>query len=114
VTALELDHPPLPNQTAAGNRKPSGPVGQLCDRTGERGGLPQVLGSCGDCRRRARIVGWLEPLSEAQTEPIIIDSATNLQQQVGAASRPSHLLTFIHSAVHQEIGRSFGDRGANT
>jgi hypothetical protein len=61
-----------------------------------------------------RIVGWLESLSEARVESTIIDRATNLKEQVGAASRPSHLLTFVHTAIHQEIGRSFGDRGSNS
>jgi len=48
------------------------------------------------------------------TERAIVDRATNLQQEISAASRPSHLLRFIHSAVHQEIGGPFGDRGANS
>ena len=48
------------------------------------------------------------------TERAIVDGATNLQQEIGAASRPSHLLRFIHSAVHQEIGGPFDDRGSNS
>ena len=32
---------------------------------------------------------------------------------VGPSPRPAHLLGFIHSPVHQEIGRPFGDRGAD-
>ncbi|MEA2728231.1 MAG: hypothetical protein QOF70_2706 [Acetobacteraceae bacterium] len=42
-----------------------------------------------------------------------MDSTTNLKQQIGPASRPPHLLRFVHPTVHQEIGRPFGDRGAN-
>jgi hypothetical protein len=61
-----------------------------------------------------RDFGWLESLSGARAENTIIDRATNLEQQVGAASRPSHLLTFVHPAIDQEIGRSFGDRGSNS
>jgi hypothetical protein len=57
------------------------------------------------------IVGWLELLCKTGAESVIIDGATNLKQQIGAASRPAHLLGFIHLAVHQEIGRSFGERG---
>src|SRR5208283_2996119 len=38
----------------------------------------------------------------------------NLEQKVRAASRPAHLLTFIHPAVHQEVGCPFGDRGPNS
>jgi hypothetical protein len=33
----------------------------------------------------------LELLSEIRTEGAIVDGATNLKQQVGAASRPAHL-----------------------
>jgi hypothetical protein len=54
-----------------------------------------------------------ELLSETGAERSIIDGATNLKQQIGAASRPAHLLGFIHPAVHQEIGRSFGERGSD-
>jgi hypothetical protein len=46
-------------------------------------------------------------------ESAIIDGATNLKQQIGAASRPARLLGFTHSAVHQEIARPFGERGSN-
>ena len=46
------------------------------------------------------------------TERAIVDSATNLKQEIRAISRPAHLLEFVHPTVHQEIGRSFGDRGA--
>jgi hypothetical protein len=78
-------------------------------------GLPQSWGSCGGHGHcRVRIVGWLESLSEARVESTIIDRATNLKEQVGAASGPSHLLTFVHPAIHQEIGGSFGDRGSNS
>jgi len=58
-------------------------------------------------------VGGLELLSKAGTERAIMDGAPNLQQQVGAASRPAHLLCFVHPAVHQDVGRAFGDRGAH-
>jgi hypothetical protein len=64
--------------------------------------------------RWAWIVGWPEFLSKGRTESAIIDSTTNLKQQIGPASRPPHLLTFVHTAVHQEIGRPFGNRGANS
>ena len=63
---------------------------------------------------QVRIVGWLELLAKARSESTIIDSATDLKQQIGAASGPSHLLTFVHPAVDQKIGRAFGDRGTNS
>jgi hypothetical protein len=50
----------------------------------------------------------LEPKVPSQT------AHRNLKQQIGAAPRPSHLLRFVHPTVHQEIGRPFGDRGANS
>jgi hypothetical protein len=59
------------------------------------------------------MVRWLEFLSIGRTKRAIANGATNLQQKIGAASRPSHLLRFIHAAVHQEIGCPFGDRGSN-
>jgi len=37
-------------------------------------------------------VGWVELLSKAGPERAIMDGAANLQQQIGAASRPAHLL----------------------
>ena len=55
-------------------------------------GLSQVLGSGGNRYWRVEIVGRSEYLSEAGTEGAIIDRASDLKQQVGTASRPSHLL----------------------
>ena len=34
-------------------------------------------------------------------------SLPDLQQQVGAASRPAHLLRLVHPPIDQEVGRSF-------
>src|ERR1700761_6794738 len=76
-------------------------------------GLPQDWGSGRDRDWRGWIVGELEFLSEAGTECAVVDGTANLQQEVGTAPRPAHLLRFVHPAVHQEIGRPFGDRGAN-
>ena len=39
-----------------------------------------------------------------------IDLTTNLQQQIGAFSRPSHLLGLVHAPVNQEVRRAVGDR----
>ena len=44
------------------------------------------------------------------TERAIVDRATNLEQQIGALSRPSHLLRFVHAPVDQEVRCAFGDR----
>ena len=48
------------------------------------------------------------------TERAFVDSAPNLKQEIGAISRPAHLLGFVHPTVRQEIGGSFGDRGSNS
>src|SRR5208337_4378136 len=61
---------------------------------------------------RERIVGGLESLSEAGAERAIIDGAANLKQKIRTWRRPAHLLPFVLPAVHQKIGRPFGDRGA--
>jgi hypothetical protein len=56
----------------------------------------------------------VKSLPKFGTERTIIDCAPNLKQQVRSASRPPHLLTFVHPSVHQEIGCPFGDRGPNS
>jgi hypothetical protein len=73
--------------------------------------LPQNWGSGSYRHSRVWIVGWLEFLSEARTEGAIVDGTANLQQESGGASRPAHLLRFVHPAVRQKIGGPFGDRG---
>jgi hypothetical protein len=55
----------------------------------------------------------LEPLSEAGAKRATIDRASNLKPQIGTASRPSHVLTFVHPPVHQKVGCPFGDRGSD-
>ena len=52
----------------------------------ERAGLPQVLGSSGYGHWQVRIVGWQEFLPKIGTESTIIDGATNLKEQISAAS----------------------------
>ena len=44
------------------------------------------------------------------TERAVIDSATDLEQQIGAPSRPSHLLGLVHAPVDQEVCCALGDR----
>jgi hypothetical protein len=63
---------------------------------------------------QVRIVGWLELLAKARSESTVVDSATDLKQQIGAASGPTHLLTFVHPTVDQKIGGAFGDRSTNS
>src|SRR5208337_2197713 len=44
------------------------------------------------------------------TERAVVDCATNLEQQIGAISRPSHLLGLVHAPVDQEVRCALGDR----
>ena len=71
-------------------------------------GLPREWGSgCGG-QVRERVIGGVEALPEAAAERAVIDGAPNLQQPVGTAPRPAHVLRCVHPAVHQEVGRAFG------
>src|SRR3954451_20311312 len=60
-----------------------------------------------------RIVGGLEALPEADAEHAVVDGAADLEQPVGAAPGPAHLLRFVHPAVYQEVGRALGQRRAD-
>ncbi len=55
----------------------------------------------------------MEQLAEAGTEFAIDAGAADLEQKIGAAAGPSHLLGFVHAAVDQEVGGAFGERGAD-
>ena len=60
-----------------------------------------------------RIVSWMEFLSETGAERAVVEGAAKLEQEIGAAPRPAHLLRFIHPTVDQEIGGPFGDGGSD-
>ena len=49
-------------------------------------------------------------MAEPGTKGTVVDSAANLEQQIGALSRPSHLLGLVHPAVDQEVRCALGDR----
>jgi hypothetical protein len=36
-----------------------------------------------------------------------------LEQELGAATGPSHLLRLVHARIDQEVGGAFRDRGAD-
>ena len=72
-------------------------------------GLPHVWGSGSSCHARLGIVRWHKSLPKSGTEGAVVDSAADLQQEIGAAARPAHLLRLVHPAVHQEIDGPFGD-----
>jgi hypothetical protein len=52
----------------------------------------------------------VKSMPKASTERSVVNRATNLEQQVGAFSRPSHLLGLVHAPVDQEVRCAFGDR----
>src|SRR3954453_5934649 len=83
---------------------------ELCGEQGHEGeeGLSRDWGSCRDGCWRMRIVGGLEALPEAGAERAVVDGAADLEQQVGPAPGPAHLLRLGHAPVNQEIGRALG------
>jgi len=52
-------------------------------------------------------------MPKSGTEHAVLDCAADLEQQIGAISRPSHLLGLVHAPVDQEIRRALGDRRSN-
>jgi translocation and assembly module TamB len=52
-----------------------------------------------------------EELSEGGAKLAVEGGA--LEQEIGAAAGPSHLLRFVHAAVDQEVGGAFRDRSAD-
>jgi hypothetical protein len=81
---------------------------------GIEGTVQALGGSCRFGKGRPGIGKTFKSLTEPGAERAIIDCATNLEQQIGAVSRPPHLLRFVHASVDQEIGCAFGDRSADT
>jgi hypothetical protein len=56
----------------------------------------------------------MEFLFRPVIECTIIDRAPNLSGRSESHRDQRILLTFVHPVIHQEIRRSFGDRGSNT
>src|SRR3954471_559874 len=90
--------------SAAGSRAttPPGPIRQGALRSWGSGSPDQV----GD-----GIDFGIEQRFEAGSELAVEDSA--LEQEIGAAAGPPHLLRFVHAAIDQEVGGAFGDRRAD-
>ena len=53
----------------------------------------------------------MEKLTKPGPELAVEDGA--LEQEVGAAAGPPHLLGLGHAAIDQEVGRCFGQRGTD-
>src|SRR4051794_15830529 len=76
-------------------------------------GLPRDWGSgCGGDFEQ-RVVRGEEALSEAGAERAVVDGAADLEQPIGTAPRPAHLLRFVHATIDEEVGRSLGQRRTN-
>jgi hypothetical protein len=52
-------------------------------------------------------------VAEAGTKFAVEGGAADLEPEIGAEARPSHRLGFVHAAADQEVGRCFGQRGAD-
>src|SRR5690349_23009116 len=55
----------------------------------------------------------IEPMAESGAELAVDDGAADLEQEIGAAAGPAHLLLLVHAPVDQEVGGAFGDRRAD-
>src|ERR671932_827816 len=76
-------------------------------------GPPRDWGSSCGGHSWGRVVRGDEALPEAGAERAVVDGAADLQQPVGAAPRPAHLLRLVHAAIDEEVGRALGQRGAD-
>src|SRR5690349_12737393 len=73
----------------------------------------QSWGSGGHRHWRVWVVGRQEFLPETGAERAVVEGAADLEQQIGPAPGPAHLLRLGHAAVHQEVGRALGQRRAD-
>src|SRR5206468_6202395 len=76
-------------------------------------GPSQSWGSGGHRHWRVWVVGRQEFLPETGAERAVVEGAADLEQQIGPAPGPAHLLRLGHAAVDQEVGRALGQRRAD-
>src|SRR5690242_5487330 len=77
------------------------------------GGPPHDWGSgCGGDFGE-HVVRGEEALPEAGAERAVVDGAADLEQPIGTAPRPAHLLRFGHATIDEKVGRSLGQRRAD-
>src|SRR3954466_9733824 len=76
-------------------------------------GPSQSWGSGGHCHWRVWVVGRQEFLPETGAKRAVVDGAMDLEQQIGPAPRPAHLLRFVHATIDEEVGGALGQRRAN-
>src|SRR6185312_4319647 len=79
-----------------------------------RGSVQELGGS----RRLCQLWVWagdrLKQVAEPRPEHAVVDRTANLEQKIGAFSRPSHLLRFVHSSIDKEVCGRFGHRSSDT
>src|SRR3954453_5183657 len=73
-------------------------------------GPSQSWGSGGHRHWRVWVVGRQELLPETDAERAVVEGAADLEQPIGPAPGPAHLLRLGPAAVPQEVGRPFGQR----
>src|SRR4051794_36967572 len=76
-------------------------------------GPSRSWGSGGHRHWRVWVVGRQELLPETGAERAVVEGAADLEQQIGPAPGPAHLLRLGHAAVHQEVGGALGQRRAD-
>src|SRR3954454_13415513 len=76
-------------------------------------GPSQSWGSGGHRQWRVWVVGRQELLPETGAERAVVEGAADLEQPIGPAPGPAHLLRLGHAAVHQEVGLALGQRRAD-
>src|SRR3954452_9510110 len=76
-------------------------------------GPSQSWGSGGHRHWRVWVVGRQELLPEIGAERAVVEGAADLEQPIGPAPGPAHLLRLDHATVHQEVGRALGQRRAD-
>src|SRR6476620_2367571 len=76
-------------------------------------GPSQSWGSGSHRHWRVWVVDRQEFLPETGAERAVVEGAADLEQQIGPAPGPAHLLRLGHAAVHQEVGRALGQRRAD-
>ena len=74
------------------------------------GDRPWIGGSCCFSKGRAGIGDLVKSIPKPGAERAIVDCAADLEKQISAISRPSHLLRLVHPPVDQEVRGALGDR----
>src|SRR4051812_9400595 len=76
-------------------------------------GPSQSWGSGAHRHWRVWVVSRQEFLPETGAERAVVDGAADLEQPIGTAPRPAHLLRFVHATIDEEVGCSLGQCRAN-